>query len=575
VCNSSPEECMVRVRNSAAAIFLTFICMIATSSAFGAATNVYITQTGGPSGNCTSNVQTPAFFNNASNWGSGASQIGPGTTVLLCGTFTFATNASGLIVQGSGTSTSAVTIQFDSGAVLQSNAFGGFASPYGAGIVINGFNYITVDGQNTGTIKNLLNGTSGQTCLGGTCSVQQSSLGLYIHNTTGVEVKNLTVSNIYMDKNAEQNGGGGGAAWESADVYTDGPNTSLIIDGNTLKDAHVGAWVSFDHGSTTANIFNNTIAHHAWQISAANGTSCSASASINIYDNDLSNWNDWNAGGSASYHTDGIIEYTKSTGCSAPTFNPQIYNNFFHGDLDGGTGSGTAHIYCSNDTGGSTSFANSTCTAFNNIIDESTQGNTNCAAAVWVAGQGAQFYNNTLIAPSTCSKGSSYGFVFGASTEAVLKNNILNNFKNNYGDPGPYGNVATEVASSDHNVFYNCTGGSNCFSFGQGNWSTLAAWSAARHVDTNSSAANPLLTGNYTLGTGSPAIGLGDDMDAVLGLNPCCQNITPPQANIGLNALAYDKTLAARTVSGSWNSGAYEGANVGLAPPTGLIATVH
>lgn len=564
---------MFTVRRFAVAIF--FICLVAISSAFGSAANIYITQNGSPSGTCTTSVQTPAFFNNAANWGSGASQIGPGTTVLLCGTFTFATGASGLVVQGSGTSTNPVTIQFDTGAILQSSAFGGFGSSYGAGIVINGFNYITVNGQNTGMIQNTLNGTPGQSCLSGTCSVQQSSLGLYIHNTTGVEVKNLTVRNIYMVMNAEQKGGGGGAAWESADIYTDGPNTSLTIDGNTLNDAHVGAWVSFDHGSTTANIYNNTIAHHGWQISAANGSSCSSSASINIYNNDISNWSDWNAGGAASYHTDGIIEYTRSTGCTAPTFNPQIYNNYFHGDLDGGTGAGTAHIYCSNDTGGSTSFANSTCTAFNNIIDESTEGNTNCAAAVWVAGQGAQFYNNTLIGPSTCTKGSSYGFVFGASTEAILKNNIIVSMARNYGDPGPYGNVATEIAASDHNVFYNCTGGGNCWSFGQGNWSTLAAWSAARGKDTNSSAANPLLTGNYTLGTGSPAIGLGNDMDVALGLNPCCQSITIPQANIGLNALAYDKTLSARTTSGNWNSGAYEGSGSGVAPPTNLAATAH
>jgi hypothetical protein len=554
-------------------VLTVLVFLAAAGSAFASAANIYITQSGSPSGNCTTGVQTPAFFNNAANWGSGASQIGPGTKVLLCGTLTFGTNASGLTVQGSGTSASPITIQFDTGAILQSGAFAGFGSPYGAGIVINGFNYITVNGQGSGIIQNTLNGTSGQTCLGGACSIQQTSLGLYVHNTTGVEIKNLTVKNIYMDMSAEQNGGQNGSAWNSADILTDGPNTSLAIDGNTLKDAHVGAWVSFDNGSTSANIFSNTISHHGWQISAANGSSCSNSATINIYGNSISNWNDWNAGGAASYHTDGIIEYTRSTGCTAPTFNPQIYNNYFFGDLDGGTGAGTAHIYCSNDYGGNTSYPNSTCTAFNNVVDESVGGNTNCAAAVWVAGQKAQFYNNTVIGPSSCAKGSSWGFVFGAATEAVLKNNIVVNMHQNFGDPGPYGDVATEIAASSNNIFYNCTGGGNCWSFGQGNWSTLSSWSAAVGKDTNSSASNPMLTATYTLGTGSPALGMGVNMDTALGLTPSGSSLAMTQAGIGVNALAYDTTLTARPTSGIWSLGAYSGAS-SLAPPTGLVATV-
>ncbi len=548
---------MIAVRKLLFAII--FLSLVSAGCAFGSAANVYITPNGSPTGNCSSNVQTPAFVTTSGNWGSGSTQIGPGTTVLFCGTFNLAAGASGLTVQGNGTSTNGITIAFDTGAILQSPAFAGFGSSYGAGIVINGFSYITVDGKNTGTIQNTLNGSPGQTCLSGACSVKQSSLGFYIHKTTGVEVKNLTVRNIYMDKNAEQSN----AAFYSGDLYTDGPNSSLTIDGNTLKDAHVGAWISFDNGSTTANVFNNTIAHHAWQISAANGSSSSSSANINIYSNTISDYSDWNAGGDGSFHTDGIIDFTAS---GAPMFNPQIYDNYFYGDLDGGTGSGTAHIDCG------TTNKSSSCTVFNNVVDMS--GSTHCAAAIWIEGVQGQIYNNTLIGPSKCLTGASYGVVF-QGTENTLVNNIISSVTYFYGDPGPYGNVATEIAASDHNIFYNCLGGNSCWAFGQGNWSTLAAWSAAQGKDKNSSPANPLLTASYTLGTGSPAIGLGDDMDSALGLDPCCKSLTPVQANIGVNALAYDKTLVARTTSGSWNSGAYEGAGSALAPPTGLVATVH
>jgi hypothetical protein len=558
-------------------LIVVFAVSIAAGSAFASASNIYITQNGSPSGNCKSNVQTLAFFNNASNWGSGSNQIGPGTTVLLCGTFTFTKGSSGLNVMGSGSSGNPVLVQFDTGATLQSPAFSGFGSG-GAAIVINGVNYVVIDGQNAGVVENTLNGSPSQTtCLGGNCTVQQSSTGIYIHETTGVEIRDLVIQNIYMDLKAEQSGGGSGAAWNTADVYTDGPNTALTIDGNVLKDAHVGAWISFDNGSTSANIYGNTIAHHGWQISAANGNSCTNTMSINIFGNDISDWNDWNAGGSGSYHTDGIIEYTRSTGCTAPSFNPQIYDNYFHGDLDGGTGAGTAHIYCSNDTGGSTSFPNSTCTAFNNIVDMSAGGNTNCAAAIWMAGQSASVYNNTLIAPTSCSKGSSYGIVFGASTKTTLQNNILVNFNHFYGDPGPYGNVATEISVSNNNDFYNCTSGGNCWAFGQGNWATLAAWSSAVSVDTNSTNANPNLTSSYAIGAGSSVLGVAANLDAVLGISASSGSIPLAEANIGIQALAYDKSLISRPPAdnGNWNPGSLENAPNTPNPPSGLIASVN
>ena len=53
------------------------------------AKDFYIAQNAAGSNNGTScaNAFAYRFFNNAANWGSGATQIGPGTTVHLCGTF--------------------------------------------------------------------------------------------------------------------------------------------------------------------------------------------------------------------------------------------------------------------------------------------------------------------------------------------------------------------------------------------------------------------------------------------------------------------------------------------------------
>src|SRR5580698_8696178 len=87
--------------------------------AFSSATNVYITPDGSGQGVCTTSPQTPAWFNSSSNWGSGASQIGPGTTVHLCGTFTGSAGQQFLTAKGSGSTGNPVTIQFDAGTVFK------------------------------------------------------------------------------------------------------------------------------------------------------------------------------------------------------------------------------------------------------------------------------------------------------------------------------------------------------------------------------------------------------------------------------------------------------------------------
>lgn len=519
-------------------------------SAFGSATNVYMTPSGAAVGGCLAGTgsapnlvlssSSSGGSNAAASWGAGTGQIGPGTTVLVCGTSTTTAGGSAIIVQNSGTSGNPIVINFDTGAVLQSNAFAGFVSgsPSLGAIVINGYNYVTVNGKSTGNIQNLLNGSPSQTtCLSGTCTVQQSSVGVYVHNTTGVEIKNLNVNHIYMDLAGEQTGGQGGAAWQSADIYTDGPNTGLNIDGNTLNDSHVGAWVSFDNGSTSANIFGNTIAHHGWQISAANGSSCSATGTIAIYGNDWSNWSDWNGAGASSYHTDGYIGYTRSTGCTAPLYNPLLYNNTSHGDLDGGTGSGTAHFFCTNDTDGSTSFANVSCTVFNNVVDMSSS--THCAAAFWDGAQNALFANNTLIAPASCSTGQSIGIELGANAALTVKNNIFENFY--YNLQAQYGSgTAGAVTASDHNDWYNCTGVSlnSCFNGTDGNWS-FSTWQSSHSFDLNSITTSPNLNSSYFPPSSSPVVGLG-------------ANLT----GLGITALDADQNGVARPASGAWTAGA-------------------
>src|SRR5713226_5760061 len=121
-------------------ILLMFaILFLAASPA--SAKDSYISQSGTGTGTSCTDALPVAWFNNAANWGSGSTQIGPGTTVHLCGTFTVAPGSTMLTFQGSGTSGNPITLLFESGANLTAP----YWSPNGA-INTNGNTWLTING---------------------------------------------------------------------------------------------------------------------------------------------------------------------------------------------------------------------------------------------------------------------------------------------------------------------------------------------------------------------------------------------------------------------------------------------
>src|SRR5438477_846826 len=128
------------------------------SSAFATATDVYIASgaAGAANGSSCSNALGIGFFNDWRNWGSGAAQIGPGSTVHLCGTITAPAGASGYIsFQASGASGAPITLAAEPGAVLQAPFWG----QYGA-IEARGVNNVVIDGRGVGLIQATDNGTN-------------------------------------------------------------------------------------------------------------------------------------------------------------------------------------------------------------------------------------------------------------------------------------------------------------------------------------------------------------------------------------------------------------------------------
>jgi hypothetical protein len=563
---------MVTVRRSIVAIF--FVCLVTASSAFGSAANIYITQNGSPSGNCTTNVQTPAFFNNAANWGSGASQIGPGTTVLICGTFTLPAGGTGFQFQGSGANGSPITFRFDTGAVIQAPYFAGSdaGSPTGA-ISINGHNYSTIDGNNSGIIKATANGSN--------LANHQAGLGIYAQGDH-ILIKNLTVQGIYVNGSDEPDSWSLGQYTD--DILIDTGSTNVEICNSILNDSRSGIGLRVSGGSALGgpatctdtqaasglNVYNNTLDDHGWFMPI------SGTATINIYNNFLGpTW--WvypgcgNSGTpcsnpSVAYHTDGIFP-----GFGGIT-TAYIYNNYITGDNEGYL---TGNIYCAsiqNNTNGST------CTIFNNVLVRTS---TNYYGGTGIAfdpekGGDQQVYDNTVIGFDN----DIYCCYTNYSGHITLYNNIFSS-NGSYTDDGGGNTVAitspatcSTIAASNGNLYYNerVGGGFSCNKV----YYTFSTWKSSRGFDLQGaevpySTTNAItalnLKSDYTPMSSSPVMGLGINL-ANLEMQPL--NFGAPLA-FGANGSCGSGGCGSRIPN--WNAGAYEADSGSIAPPTNLTVT--
>jgi len=526
---------MIAVRKFS--FILGFLILITASAAFGSATNVYITQSGSASGNCTTNVQTPAFFNNASNWGSGGSQIGPGTRVLICGTFTGSANATAFTFQGSGNSSNTVTLKFDTGALLTSP----YWSANGA-ISCNSLSYITVDGGSNGTIQNTANGTN--------LANHQTSSGFSAANCTNSEVKNLTVKNIYINNGSSASATDGNGS-NTTDIVFNGNSTASIIDNNTLSQARTGVLISADSNGDASGvqIYSNAISDMDWGIAAGGGDSGDTLTGLLIHDNNITNWTNWQFPPS-SFHQDGMILFNFATG--SQTLTAKIYNNHIYGDL--GVSSPTGFIYCAQ---------NASCAMYNNLLVNT--GHT-IDGIIWADTHmgGDKIYNNTVIGLA-----SDIAVTIGTSTASnvntadVVENNIILG-------PGvglhDYGTLTSDVSVSDHNVWRNASGSAPQMATNDSTFLSYATWQGDG-FEAHSTNANPNLDGTYHLPSGSPAIGLGANL-------------------VSLDNSSLDLDLALQPRPGSpgsslpsgtpWDAGIYNGGSSSApAPPSQLAASVN
>jgi hypothetical protein len=528
---------------------LIVLCVLASGALFASdasaqASNVYITPDGGGSGVCTNNTHPPSWFNNSGNWGNGSSQIGPGTVVHVCGSFNDSTpNDTLLSFQASGTPGHPVTLLFESGTTLTNS---NYWNDYSGAILSDGKSNITVDGGTNGLIQNTGNGSAFPN--------KHDTKGLVIRNCSNCVVKNLHVDNLYVHipgTSASSPGEDGPSPNGIATgIECAGCSNSVLGPNNEAHDDFAGISYNWEHTSgRNMEIYGNTVSRNNWGILAA-GQSGGIDG-LKIHNNDVSDafpWDDWFNGN----HHNGIMVF--EVGPASTISNLQQYNNYIHGNMGNICVDGLSHTtaFIFNDYNGGTWVAP---ILFNNVLVNT---NPNCGpgngmlTVVSTSGSGG-IYNNTFTGRGTAINLTGNPF--------IIKNNIFTKI-----DLG-ISNQKGVIGASDYNLFYGLTGADHApgavmvdHNSSINFYSNIAQWMTSSGFDSHAATANPNLTGNFQLGSGTGAAG---------GTN---------LSSLGIPALNVDRAGSPRPTSGSWNQGAYQaGSTSGSAPtpPTNLSVVVH
>lgn len=546
-----------RIRTIRWIIFL--VCF--SVPAFGSLASVYIAQSAAGSGNGSTcgAAEAYSFFNSSSNWGKGSSKIGPGTTVYVCGTITGSGAGNTILTfQGSGSSGSPITLQFQSGASLQNTYCG-----IGACLNLHGQTYLIVNGGTNGLIEATANGTSGTSnCPAGACANQQQSVAIIgFGNNTIIE--NLTIGPMYVRSGTTDEA----PSRLGVDCVVVGTNSNGLsnveVNNNVIHDCLNG--VNFQYGTSASNftISNNQIYNVNWAMDII-GYSGVNYDSIYLIGNHTYNLSTWDDTVKDDFHHNALHLF-QGNGTDSTVSHLFIYNNEFDGPV--GDCCVTAQIYIDNN---GTSNCCSSSYVFNNVFSYADGDCTRTCGNGLLnvsSGNGWTVYNNTFIGDDTRS-GQQQGECaqFYTVTGSNFENNLVTGCSNLIEAKN---NTKFASGSPDYNLYAHS--GSNAFVSNGTDYrgAQIASWRAhvgnETHSAYSSSTVIPNCTGMHNCAnvqpqSGSHAIGFGTNLFSI------CNR----QANPGLGALCYDKAGNARPSSGAWTVGAYSNPGTPPIPPTGL-----
>jgi len=547
------------------------------------ATDIYIAQNaaGANTGADCNDAHSASWFNSSSNWGNAAGQIGAGTTVHLCGTFTGAGGNPGpnmLTFHGSGASNNPIMLLFESGAALNAPAWGwgGIAA-----INLNANSYITIDGGTPcGTTQGGLdsptkcNGVIQNTANGMGKQYNQSSYAIEAGNTSNVEIRNLGIYNLYVHTAEEGQGSCSSEVDQTqvAAVHVDGSTGVSIHD----SDIHDVGWAIPGVVFGSFQVFNNQIYNMDHGLAFGNSKNTNASGPILVHDNHFGSMANWDAEPANCDHHDGVHFWSQQNSNSGTIDNVYIYNNQWDGDP--GTGMND-YIFVEQ--------AVNNVYVFNNDMAPASSVGGHCVGCIGLGNKspstasGMYAFNNTVRATGLGYSSGTGAYFSETSDNAWINNavqgqNTLVAFGINGGDdPTPCSSISTLSGCVLSNAYENlqADGGTlNAFGYHSNNAPSLATWqSGSPYLDSHYGAdsgalilslASFKLNSDGTPVSGSPLIQAGTN------LTPLCTG--------NLAALCSDKSGVTRPANGSWDIGAYEyGSAPAPAPPTSLSAVVQ
>lgn len=481
------------------------------------------------------------------------SDFAPDVNIHLCGKIVGSAGATGITVMGSGTSGHPVTITFEPGARLSSPSWG--AAIYG-----RGRSYVIVDGGIDGVIENTLAGSSGASCIGGSCSVSNPSCDSFAAQVcsftnfdggSNIEIKNLHLNNAYVHTGTAGDGGNSDAVYFSASTQS-----NLSVHDNVCTNAHACVLVSY-LALSGAQVYNNTTTNHVWGVAFLDDNSGATATGVQVYGNDISGFVNWAgpSGADNGFHFDGV--FFAATNGSTKFTNSSIYNNYLHGAF---TNPATGHIYLSGSAGGMTGIA-----IYNNLIvvphNAIGHGGADEEGLI-VLGFNSKL--TTVVGNTLISTTNGIDIRDGGTTVAAIKNNIFSGDATGPMYTSILNKTQTDLSGNkvNNNQYFNLDS-RHMWQVGDGtiNVTALQAWRTQCGCDAASMVADPVLDANYRPTSTSVAIGLGANL-----------------SGMGISPLNFDKAGGARPATTAWTVGAYNSADSSptrLSPPTGLTIVIH
>lgn len=425
--------------------------------------------------------------------------LSPGDIISLNGTFT-----SQLIVTSNGSNGNPITYLFADGAKFSAPTWPGAANLRTSGaIMVDRKDYIIIDGGTNGLIECTDNGTN----LGN----QVDSVGVCGTACSYFTVKNLSILNLYVRvAGTEQNDYGRGIqnTAKLAKNYTNFNVTNCVI-----RNAYNGIQTDYGPGASANNIeiSNCIISETNWGfVCGDRGGGGGSLGTISFYNNRVYNWSNWDDTLSNSWHHNGFFVYSNNTASTVGA----IY--IFGNHMGPGYGTYATSSFYINGPG-----LTGNVLAYNNLCEATGEDYPSSGHFyLWGIPETVfRVYNNTLIGGGVGN--SCVGFNFSANT---FNSGTVDGGGNYYAANNLIvGGIAffIQFYQSMTTIDINFNLGYNLKSLTQGySYSTNASASGktweewqALGFDTNGiNGMNPLLTNEYRLSTGSPAIGTGTNL---------------------------------------------------------------